>query len=130
MISSFFGLGDVGDLFCHVNPFAGASGDFFAGKEEVLEDSLFGYEGGVEFFFGVFFFGVSGNALAGAVEVADEFGSLGDFTDLFFVVFVGVLGVEPKGCDVGVLVSVAYRHEVCHDALLQVEGGAAAFCAK
>ena len=101
-----------------------------AGEEEVLEDSLFGYEGGVEFFFWVFFFVFSGNALSGAVEVADEFGSLGGFADLFFVVFVGVLGVESKGCDVGVLVSVAYRHEVCHDALLQVEGGAAAFCAK
>ena len=70
----FFGLGDVGDLFCHVNLFAGAAGDFFAG----------------------------------AVEVADEFGSLGDLADLFFVVFVGVLGVESKSCDVGVLVSVAY----------------------
>ena len=55
------------------------------------------------------FAGIVGNALAGAVEVADEFGSLGDFADLFFVVFVGVLGVESKGCDVGVLVSVAYR---------------------
>lgn len=32
----FFGLGDVGDLFGHVYPFAGAVGDFFAGKVEVF----------------------------------------------------------------------------------------------